>query len=108
MQLEVRPLFLKRISILFLICYALFLFGNNLFSLTDPDEAFYSLTAHEIAAKNEWMTPFIFGQHQFEKPPLTYCLLGIVFKAWCENPFTARLFPAVFATHGVLALYFLG
>jgi len=103
-----RLFFLKRISILFLICGALFLFGNNLFSLTDPDEVFYSLTAKEMAAKNEWMTPLIFGQPQFEKPPLTFWLLEISFKTWGESPFSARFFPAVFATLGVMAVYFLG
>jgi 4-amino-4-deoxy-L-arabinose transferase-like glycosyltransferase len=103
-----RPFFLKRISILFLICYALFLFGNDLFSLTDPDEVFYSLTAHEMLAHHEWMTPFIFGQPQFEKPPLTYWLIEIAFKTWGESPFTARLFPAVFACLGVIGIYFLG
>ncbi len=91
-----------------MICYALFLFGNDLFSLTDPDEVFYSLTAKEMAAKNEWMTPLIFGQPQFEKPPLTFWLLEIAFKTWGESPFTARFFPAVFATLGIMAVYFLG
>jgi 4-amino-4-deoxy-L-arabinose transferase-like glycosyltransferase len=103
-----RPFFLKRIAILFLTCYVLFLFGNNIFSLTDPDEVFYSLTAKEMAAKNEWMTPLIFGQPQFEKPPLTYWLLEASFKTWGESPFTARFFPAVFATLGVMAVYLLG
>lgn len=91
-----------------MVCGALFLTGNNLFHLSDPDEVFYSLTAHEMAAKNEWMTPLIFGQPQFEKPPLTYWLLETAFKTWGESPFTARLFPAVFATLGVIALYLLG
>ena len=100
--------FLKRISILFLICYALFLLGNNFFSLSDPDEVFYSLTAKEMAAKNEWMTPLIFGQPQFEKPPLTYWLLETAFKTGGVSPVTARFFPAVFATLGVMAIYFLG
>ncbi len=103
-----RPFYFKRISILFLICGALFLYGNNLFSLSDPDEVFYSLTAKEMAAKNEWMTPLIFGQPQFEKPPLTYWLLETAFKTWGESPFMARLFPAAFACLGVMAIYFLG
>ena len=103
-----RLFFLKRISILLLICGALFLFGNNLFSLSDPDEVFYSLTAKEMAANNEWMTPLIFGHPQFEKPPLTYWLIEAAFKTWGESPFTARLFPALFACLGVLAVYFLG
>jgi len=105
---EARLFFLKRTAVLFLICCALFLLGNGLFSLSDPDEVFYSLTAHEMAAKNEWATPLIFGQPQFEKPPLTYWLLEVAFKTWGESPFTARLFPAVFATLGVMAVYFLG
>jgi len=103
-----RSFVLKRVSILFLICSALFLFGNDLFKLTDPDEVFYSLTAKEMAAKNEWITPLIFGQPQFEKPPLTFWLLETAFKTCGESPFSARFFPAVFATLGVMAVYFLG
>ena len=103
-----HPFYLKRIFILFFLCYALFLSGNNLFSLSDPDEVFYSLTAKEMAAHHEWMTPVIFGQPQFEKPPLTYWLIEAAFKTWGESPFTARLFPALFATLGVMAVYFLG
>lgn len=103
-----RSLLLQRISILFLICYALFLFGNNTFSLTDPDEVFYSMTAREMAAKNEWVTPFIFNRPQFEKPVLTFWLIEIAFKAWGQTPFAARFFPALFGTFGVMAVYLLG
>ncbi len=103
-----RPFLFKRLAILLLVSAALFLIGNNLFNITDPDEAFYSLTAHEMAAKNEWLTPLIFGQPQFEKPPLTYWLMEFAFKTWGESPFTARLFPALFAMGGVVAVYFLG
>jgi 4-amino-4-deoxy-L-arabinose transferase-like glycosyltransferase len=99
---------LQRISILFLICYALFLWGNNIFSLTDPDEVFYSMTAKEMAAKNEWVTPYIFGQPQFEKPVLTFWFLEAAFKAWGVTPFAARFFPAIFATFGVIGVYLLG
>lgn len=77
-------------------------------SLTDPDEVFYSLTAKEMVAKNEWLTPLIFDKPQFEKPPLTYWLLETAFKMGGESPFSARFFPAVFATLGVIAVYFLG
>ncbi len=66
------------------------------------------MTAHEMSAKNEWLTPVIFGQPQFEKPPLIYWLLEIAFKTWGESAFTARLFPAVFAVLGVMAVYLLG
>jgi len=103
-----RQFFIKRILILFLIGYALFLVGNHFFSLTDPDEVFYSLTAHEMASHHEWATPLIFDQPQFEKPPLTYWLLEFAFNTWGESPFTARFFPALFAIVGVMLVYFLG
>ncbi|MDE2028341.1 MAG: glycosyltransferase family 39 protein, partial [Candidatus Omnitrophica bacterium] len=103
-----RTFILKRLAILFLVSCALFLAGNNLVSITDPDEAFYSLTAHEMVAHHEWMTPLIFGQPQFEKPPLTYWLIAAAFKTWGESPFTARLYPALFSVLGVLGLYFIG
>ena len=61
-----------------------------------------------MVAKNEWVTPMIFDHPQFEKPPLTYWLIETAFKAWGESPFTARLFPAIFAIMGVIAGYFLG
>jgi 4-amino-4-deoxy-L-arabinose transferase-like glycosyltransferase len=61
-----------------------------------------------MAAHHEWMTPLIFGQPQFEKPPLTYWLIEFAFNTWGESPVTARLFPALFAIIGVMALYWLG
>jgi 4-amino-4-deoxy-L-arabinose transferase-like glycosyltransferase len=103
-----RPVAINRVFVLFLLALALFVFGNGLITLTDPDEAFYCLTAHEMSVKNEWLTPLIFGQPQFEKPPLVYWLLEAAFKTWGESPFTARLFPAAFAALGVMAVYFLG
>ena len=39
---------------------------------------------------------------QFEKPPLAYWLIEYAFRTWGESPFTARFFPAVFATLGVI------
>ena len=99
---------LKRFSLLLLLCGFLFFFGNNLVSLTDPDEVFYSLTAREMVNHNDWLTPYIFDQPQFEKPILTYWFIKTAFNIFGETPFAARFFPAVFATFGVLAVYALG
>ncbi len=93
--------------ILFLVCYGLYFLGNNIYKLTDPDEVFYAQTAREMAGQHQWLTPLIFGQPQFEKPPLTYWLLDAAFKAAGETPYAARFFPAVFATLGVMAVYLL-
>ncbi|MBF0489896.1 MAG: glycosyltransferase family 39 protein [Candidatus Omnitrophica bacterium] len=103
-----NPYILKRFFLLLLLCISLYFVGNNLFHLTDPDEVFYSLTAKEMALRNESLTPYIFHQPQFEKPILTYWFLKTGFSVFGDTPFAARFFPAVFASFGVLAVYILG
>ena len=56
----------KHIFILIVLSYFFFIFGNGIFSLTNPDEVFYAQTAKEMMERNSWMTPYIFGQPQFE------------------------------------------
>ncbi len=99
---------LRRFATLLLLSIVLFFFGNNLLSLTDPDEVFYSLTAKEMLNRNEWLTPYIFDQPQFEKPIATYWFIEIGFIIFGQNAFAARFFPALFATFGVLGVYSLG
>ena len=98
----------KYVFILIVLCYFFFIFGNNLLELTDPDEIFYTLTAKEMVEHDTWMTPFLFDHPQFEKPVLTYWLIRIGFLIWGITAFAARFPPALFASVGVLAVYFLG
>ena len=98
---------LKYILILFCLACIFLILGNNILTLTDPDEVFYSLTTREMMEQNSWMTPYIFGQPQFEKPIFTYWLMRIGFTLFGFTPFIARLFPAIFAILGVIALYLL-
>ncbi len=98
----------KRLLTLLFLCYLFFFLGNSLVPLTDPDEVFYSLTTKEMAARNEWFVPYIFNQPQFEKPIFTYWLLRVATDLGGMTPESARFFPAVFASLGVLAVYALG
>ncbi len=82
--------------------------GLNLLPLTDPDEVFYAQTAREMLQHHTVLTPLMFGQPQFEKPPLTYWCLMASFSAFGVTPWAARLIPAVFGLLGVAATYFLG
>ena len=84
------------------------MFGNSLVSLTIPDEVFYAQTAKEMLKNGSWMTPYIFGQPQFEKPVFIYWLLKSAFMVSGINSFSARFFPAFFGMIGVVAAYFLG
>jgi 4-amino-4-deoxy-L-arabinose transferase-like glycosyltransferase len=98
----------KQILILVSLSYLFFMLGNGILSLTSPDEVFYVQTAKEMVQHKSWMTPYLFGQPQFEKPILTYWLLRLGFILFGISSFGARFFPAVFAFFGVIAVYFLG
>jgi 4-amino-4-deoxy-L-arabinose transferase-like glycosyltransferase len=100
--------YLKHILILIMLAYFCFMFGNGLISLTIPDEVFYAQTAKEMLQQHSWMTPYLFGQPQFEKPIFLYWLLKLGFLAFGINSFAARFFPALFGALGVAAVYLLG
>lgn len=84
------------------------MFGNGLLSLTIPDEVFYAQTAKEMQQQHSWMTPYLFGQPQFEKPIFLYWLLRFGLMIFGITSFAARFFPALFAMIGVIAVYLLG
>ncbi len=98
----------KQVLLLVMLSYFCFMFGNSLVSLTIPDEVFYAQTAKEMLKNHSWMTPYIFGQPQFEKPVLLYWLLKTAFLIFGLTSFAARFFPALFGMIGVLATYFIG
>ena len=81
--------------------------GNSILSLTNPDEVFYAQTAKEMIQHKSWLTPYLFGKPQFEKPIFLYWLLRIAYVIFPNPDFAARFFPALFATFGVIAVYFL-
>lgn len=101
-----RPL--AAVSILIIFSLYLFFFQLGGMALTDPDETFYAQTAKEMVSRGEWITPYLYGNPQFEKPILCYWLIEISYKAFGVNEFAARFPSAVFAMLGVIALYFLG
>ena len=87
------------------LCAYLFFIHLGGMALTDPDETFYAQSAKEMLARNEWITPQLYGKPQFEKPILTYWLLRIGFIIFGVSSFSARFFPALFGLIGVIAAY---
>lgn len=61
-----------------------------------------------MISRNQRLTPMLFNKPQFEKPILLYWLLRAAFHVFGVTIFAARFFPAVFASAGVLGIYFLG
>ena len=86
----------------------LFFFGSWLLPITDPTESVYALTAKEMLAAGDWLSPRIYGDFWFDKPIMFYWELLIAYELFGVGEFAARFFPAVFATLGLLITYFFG
>ena len=86
----------------------LFFLSGWLIPITDPTESVYTLTAKEMLAANDWLSPRIYGDFWFDKPIMFYWELLIAYKIFGVNEFASRFFPAVFATFGLFITYFFG
>lgn len=77
--------------LLFLFC--LFLYGtfSGLIPLLDPDEPVYGETAKEMLATGDWISPRIYGEFWYDKPPLFYWLEAISFSIFGVSTWAARL-----------------
>lgn len=98
---------LINILILTGLAYLYLMFGNGLLALTNPDEVFYAQTAKEMIQHKTWMTPYLFGEPQFEKPIFLYWLMRASFGIFGITSFAARFAPALFGILGAVAVYFL-
>ncbi|MBQ4494208.1 MAG: glycosyltransferase family 39 protein, partial [Selenomonadaceae bacterium] len=98
------------VNCIFLIIVSLVLFflGGWLAPITDPTESVYTLTAKEMLAAGDWLSPRIYGDFWYDKPIMFYWELLIAYKVFGVNEFASRFFPAVFATGGLFLTYFFG
>jgi Dolichyl-phosphate-mannose-protein mannosyltransferase/Aminoarabinose transferase C-terminal domain len=74
-------------------------------ALWSPDEGRYSEVAREMVVTGDYITPRLDGIKFFEKPPLFYWLQSASIKAFGLNEWSLRLWPAMFALLGCLAVY---
>jgi len=95
------------LAILMVLSYFLLMFGNNIVSLTHPDEVFYIQSAKEMLAHNSWITPMIFDGVHFEKPFLSFVLFSLAIKWFGLTSFAGRFWPALFGIIGVGAVYWI-
>jgi 4-amino-4-deoxy-L-arabinose transferase-like glycosyltransferase len=72
-----------------------------------PDEPRYAWIARDMALSDDWITPRLYGQPWFEKPPLYYWGAAVSFKLFGVTEAAARLPSAVAALMGTLALAWL-
>lgn len=76
--------------------------------LLDPDEPVYAETPKEMIAFNDFLSPRIYGEYWYDKPPMYYWLVAGAFKIFGISEFSARFPTAFLGVAGVLALYLFG
>jgi 4-amino-4-deoxy-L-arabinose transferase-like glycosyltransferase len=98
----------RTIFLFVVLSYIFFFLGNGLLGLTHPDEVFYTQTAKEMLQHHSWLVPYLFDGPNFEKPILSYWLFMAAFSLFGVGSYSARLFPAIFGTIGVIGVYLMG
>lgn len=81
----------KNCILLFLFCLALYGTFSGLIPLLDPDEPVYGETAKEMLSTGDWLSPRIYGEFWYDKPPLFYWLESLSFTLFGVSTTSARL-----------------
>ncbi|MBC8016517.1 MAG: glycosyltransferase family 39 protein [Sporomusaceae bacterium] len=76
--------------------------------LLDPDEPVYAETPKEMMTFNEFISPRIYGEYWYDKPPMYYWLVAASYKIFGITEFAARFPSAVLAVACTLAIYLSG
>lgn len=76
--------------------------------LMDPDEPVYAQTAREMLQSHDFISPRIYGEFWYDKPPMYYWLVAAAFKVFGGGEFAARFPSAFFAVGGTLLVYLSG
>ena len=94
-----------RIGALFLLTVLSYGFYNAYLPITDPVESNYVLSAITMLKHNSWISPMIYDQVWYDKPPLTYWALMISYKLFGISDFTSRIPNTLIAGGSVALMY---
>lgn len=84
--------------------YILFFFNLSGVGMLGPDEPRYAAIGREMARSGDWITPRLWGEPWFEKPPLLYWMTGAAFRAGLSEDLAPRL-PVALLSVAFLFLY---
>jgi 4-amino-4-deoxy-L-arabinose transferase-like glycosyltransferase len=84
--------------------YLLFFFNLSGVGMLGPDEPRYAAIGREMARSGDWITPRLWGEPWFEKPPLLYWMTGAAFRAGLGDDLAPRL-PVALLSVAFLFLY---
>lgn len=99
---------IEKNSLLILACVIIFtlFFGIGGVPLLDPDEPVYAETAREMIQTGDFLSPRIFGDYWYDKPPMYYWLVAAAFKVFGYSEFAARFPAALMGALTAFMLYF--
>ena len=102
-QIEKNNLLIVTVAALFII-----LFGISGTPLLDPDEPVYAETAREMLQTGDFLSPRIFGDFWYDKPPMYYWLTAIAQFIFGDGEFAARFPAGLMACATSVMLYIAG
>ena len=76
------------------------------YPVLDPDEPVYAQTPREMLAAGDLLSPRIYGNYWYDKPPMYYWLVAAASKIFGMGEFAARFPSALLAVAGSVYLYF--
>ncbi len=95
----------RGLLLVILISLAINFFNLGALPLLDPDEPVYAETPKEMFQYNEFLSPRIYGEYWYDKPPLYYWLVAGSFKLFGVNEFAARFPSALQGVFCAAAVY---
>lgn len=100
----------KKLDVLIILIVAAFimLFKLGTVPLLDPDEPVYIQTALEMLNHNDFISPRIYGDFWYDKPPMYYWLIALTVKFLGATELSARLPSAILAIVGAILVYYYG
>ena len=102
--------YFDRNSLMIVVGVAIFtiFFGIGGVPLLDPDEPVYAETAREMIQFGDFLSPRIFGEYWYDKPPMYYWLVALAQLVFGDNEFAARFPAALMAAGTVVMVYVSG
>ena len=87
------------------IVFLLFFYALTSAGLLSADEPRYAAIGLEMASSGDWITPRLWGEPWFEKPPLLYWMVALGFKAGLSQDLAPRL-PIALLSAAFILLFF--